>query len=220
MTTSAMQIANTASPAVTAHDAVSKDHGWSFHAILSAMNPLQYLPVVGTIYRAVTGDAIPEPLWRAGSLLVSGLLGGPIGIMTSIAATLAEKITGLDPEKIVTAGFNKIAPAAAASFAARQATPAIPPASTAVPGSNNSLVSTIASTSNISASSTIRQPSTIPATSSASARLAMSPAQLAAYGVRVDPSGNLRLGNIRGADVLNAIELGRLNRAAAAYAAN
>ena len=46
------------------------DHSISFHDILSALNPLQYLPVIGTIYRAVTGDQIPELLRRAGSLVV------------------------------------------------------------------------------------------------------------------------------------------------------
>jgi hypothetical protein len=34
----------------------------SFGDVLSALNPLQYLPVVGSIYRAVTGDTIPETL--------------------------------------------------------------------------------------------------------------------------------------------------------------
>jgi hypothetical protein len=81
-------------------------HGFSFHDILSALDPLQYLPVVGTNDRAVTNDVIPEPLWRLGSLLVSGLLAGPIGVAISLAATAAEKITGVDPEKVVAAQFN------------------------------------------------------------------------------------------------------------------
>jgi hypothetical protein len=81
-------------------------HGASFHDILSAMNPLQYLPVVGTLYRAVTGDVIPEALRRAGSMAVSALLGGPIGLGINIVTTLAEKITGIDPEKIVSAQFT------------------------------------------------------------------------------------------------------------------
>ena len=64
--------------------------------MLSALNPLQYLPGIGTIYRAFTGDQIPEAVRRIGSLAVSGLLGGPIGIVINIAITLAEKITGID----------------------------------------------------------------------------------------------------------------------------
>jgi hypothetical protein len=48
----------------------------------------------------------------------------------------------------------------------------------------------------------------------------MSKAQLEAYGVQVSASGSLKLGNLEGADVLNTMELGRLARATAAYAAN
>jgi hypothetical protein len=53
-----------------------------------------------------------------------------------------------------------------------------------------------------------------------SPQLALTPQQLAAYGVRSDVSGNLRLGDVQGADVLNSIQLVRLSSAAAAYAAN
>jgi hypothetical protein len=94
---------------------VTDDHPFSFHHILSALNPLQYLPVVGTIYRSLTGDVIPEALRRAGSLVVSGLLGGPIGLIVNIGSTIAEKITGLDPEKIVAAQFTKAHPTATTS---------------------------------------------------------------------------------------------------------
>jgi hypothetical protein len=47
----------------------------------------------------------------------------------------------------------------------------------------------------------------------------MTPRQLAAYGVRSDAAGTLKLGDITGADVLNTIQLARLDKAAAAYAA-
>ncbi len=73
---------------------------FSFHELLSELNPLQYLPVVGTIYRAVTGDTIPETVREAGSLVVSGLLGGPIGVVTGLATLAVEKVTGIDPEAI------------------------------------------------------------------------------------------------------------------------
>jgi hypothetical protein len=96
-----------AAPASSVQATTTAEHKLSFHDVLSAMNPLQYLPVVGTIYRAVTGDAIPEALRRGGSMLVSGLLGGPIGLTINIATTLAEKVTGIDPEKIVTAELHR-----------------------------------------------------------------------------------------------------------------
>jgi len=183
MTASATQIINTSPPAAAAPVVAADHHGFSFRDFLSAINPLQYLPLVGTIYRAATGDVIPEPLRQAGSLVVGGLLGGPVGVLTSIAVLLAEKITGIDPEKIAAAQFH---PAAVAAVAP----PAVAPTVTIGPAS------------------------------SASAGFAMTPAQLAAYGVRIDGSGTMRLGDIKGADVLNAIELGRHARAASAYAAN
>jgi hypothetical protein len=93
-------------PPLATRPAPADRRGLSFHDILSAMNPLQYLPVVGTLYRAITGDVIPEALRHGGSLLVSGVLGGPVGLITSIAVTIAEKITGIDPEKIAAAQFN------------------------------------------------------------------------------------------------------------------
>lgn len=71
-------------------------HGLSFHSILSALNPLQLIPVVGSIYRAVTGDEGDPNVRFFGSLAVSGLTGGPIGLGINIL----EKITGIDPEAI------------------------------------------------------------------------------------------------------------------------
>ena len=72
----------------------------SFHEVLSALNPLQYLPVVGNIYRALTGDCPPPALCMFGSFVVSGLTGGPVGLLLNAAATVAEKVTGIDPDHI------------------------------------------------------------------------------------------------------------------------
>jgi hypothetical protein len=68
-----------AAPAGQATATATADRRFSFHDFLSAINPLQYLPVVGTIYRAVTGDVIPEALRDLGSMLVSGLLAAQSG---------------------------------------------------------------------------------------------------------------------------------------------
>jgi hypothetical protein len=164
-----------------------EDHAFSFHNLLSAMNPLQYLPVVGTLYRAITGDVIPEAVRRAGSLAVSGLLGGPIGLIGSIAATIAEKATGIDPESILAAQFTPTTPAADA--------PAADAPAATVPE--------------------VPAPAPI-----STAQSAMTAQQLAAYGVRTDAAGTLRLGDLEGADVLNTIQLARLDEVAAAYAAS
>ena len=84
--------------AVTVH----APHHFSFRELLSELNPLQYLPVIGTLYRAITGDRIPEATREAGSLIFSGLTGGPIGVAVNLATEVVEKVTGIDPEKIGT----------------------------------------------------------------------------------------------------------------------
>ena len=117
-----------------------KDGSLTFHEILSALNPLQYLPVIGTIYRAVTGDTIPEGLRIAGSFVFSGLTGGPLGMILNAAATLAEKITGIDPEAIgrdiadsLGLGSSKPAPASTVAAAAPPAAAATVEAGAAEP---------------------------------------------------------------------------------------
>lgn len=72
----------------------------TFGAVLSALNPLQYLPVVGTIYRAVTGDEVAEPVRRIGSAIGSFLLGGPIGVAVNLGTLVAEKVTGIDLDRV------------------------------------------------------------------------------------------------------------------------
>ena len=193
--------------AATAAKPPARD-GFSFHSILSAMNPLQYLPIVGPVYRALTGDVIPEAVRDGGSMLVSGLLGGPIGLITNIAVTIAEKITGIDPEKIVAAQFHTAPAVPARTSSPPPATAVAPVLALSVPALSVPAVSgPAASGSAVSISA-------------ASGPVALSTAQLAEYGVQSDPSGTLKLGDVEGADVLNTVELIRLGKAAAAYAAN
>jgi hypothetical protein len=75
-------------------------HSFSFRDLLSDLNPLQYIPVIGTMFRAITGDVIPEPVRDVGSMVVSTLIGGPVGAALDLAELAAEKLTGIDPEKI------------------------------------------------------------------------------------------------------------------------
>jgi hypothetical protein len=165
-------------------------HNFLFHQLLSELNPLQYLPVIGTIYRAITGDQIPETVRRIGSLVVSGLLGGPIGVVINAAVMIAEKITGIDLDHtgqvLLTGNGHAGHPAASATPA-----PTPPPAPVAH----------------------IETP-VPPASSPAQA---WSPAQLAAYGVSTTSDGVLKLADRSGADVLNALELLRIQGARAAY---
>jgi hypothetical protein len=61
----------------------------NFQEVLQALNPLQHLPVVGTIYRAVTGDQTSPAL----RVLGAGVLGGPIGMLSTAAFAALEELT-------------------------------------------------------------------------------------------------------------------------------
>jgi hypothetical protein len=126
-------LASPPAPTRTVAAAPPAEAHMSFHTLLSELNPLQYLPIIGTIYRAVTGDTIPEAVRSVGSFIVSGLIGGPIGLATNAALLAIEKMTGIDPEKIghdllVSIGVghadaNTVVSAAAAQSAPPEAPP-------------------------------------------------------------------------------------------------
>lgn len=64
--------------------------GFTFGDILDAINPLQQLPIVGTIYRHLTGQSISP-----GSRIMGGaLFGGPIGAAVSAFNAMVEAGTG------------------------------------------------------------------------------------------------------------------------------
>jgi hypothetical protein len=174
--------------------------GVSFHDVLSALNPLQYLPVIGTIYRATTGDQIPETVRRIGSIIVSGLMGGPVGAAISIAMMGVEKVTGIDLDQvgqkllavtgIGTAGTSTagISPAGI-SPTERLAGGAINPAPVQLVGPD------------------------APASPIAAPAAAWSPAQLAAYGVTRSQDGSIKMAGLSGAEVLNSLEWSRIQSA-------
>jgi hypothetical protein len=130
--------AGTAEPGRATAAAGSEESGFDFRDVLSMLNPLQYLPVLGSIYRAVTGDTIPEAVRDIGSLVVSGLWGGPMGVAISAATTALEKLAGIDPDRIaqkVLASIGLIGAEAEAApqLAAREPAPAEPAQASAVP---------------------------------------------------------------------------------------
>ena len=98
-----------------------------FHVLLAELNPLQYVPVLGTIYRALTGDRIPEEARTVGSLVVSGIIGGPTGVAISVAETAVEKMAGIDPEKLGTRMLASIGIGNAKPDVSPAATPGRPP---------------------------------------------------------------------------------------------
>jgi hypothetical protein len=79
----------TSTAAKTADGAVKADEGF-FHNLLDVINPLQHLPIIGTIYRAITGDKMGPVEKIAGDTLYGGMWGA----ITSIADVAFEGITG------------------------------------------------------------------------------------------------------------------------------
>lgn len=83
-------------------DSKSSDWDFSFHNLLSIINPLEHLPVIGTIYRAITGSHIGVPERIAGDALYGGLWGAVSGA----ADAAFEAITGKDFGSTVLALFT------------------------------------------------------------------------------------------------------------------
>ncbi|MBM3617586.1 MAG: hypothetical protein FJX23_03475 [Alphaproteobacteria bacterium] len=71
---------------------VGKD-GFGFGDLIDVINPLQHIPGVSTVYRAVTGDEMGAAAKIAGA----ALFGGPIGAGIAAATSLIEVATGADP---------------------------------------------------------------------------------------------------------------------------
>lgn len=70
----------------------SSEQTLSFSDFLSVINPLQHIPIVGSIYRAITGDTI-SPVSR----VIGGLLfGGPVGLIASAFNAVVEQTQGKD----------------------------------------------------------------------------------------------------------------------------
>ncbi len=65
---------------------------FSFSDFLSVINPLQHIPIVGTIYRAITGDTLAP----AARVLGGTLFGGPIGLISSALNAVIEQTNGKD----------------------------------------------------------------------------------------------------------------------------
>lgn len=66
--------------------------GFSFKSIVDAINPLQNIPIVSNIYRAITGDET-----EGGSKLLGGaIFGGAVGFVTAFFNDFAKEKTGND----------------------------------------------------------------------------------------------------------------------------
>ena len=76
--------------------------GFNFFDILDVINPLQHIPFVSTLYRALTGDTIAPASRVAGG----ALFGGPIGAVVSLVNTIVAEWSGKDISDHVVAFFT------------------------------------------------------------------------------------------------------------------
>lgn len=78
----------------------------SFEDVLDAINPLQHLPVVSSIYRSESGDGM-----SIFSRLIGGMLfGGPIGLLAAAVNAGVEAVTGSDIGEHMIAMFDDNTP--------------------------------------------------------------------------------------------------------------
>src|SRR5436190_3431451 len=73
-----------------------------FHHLWDVVNPLQHIPVIGTLYRAITGEKLDAVEKIAGDTLYGGLWGA----VSSIADVAFEGLTGKSFEETALALFK------------------------------------------------------------------------------------------------------------------
>ncbi len=105
----------------------SGDGGFSFRDLLDVVNPLQHIPVIGTLYRAVTGDTIGTVERIAGDTLYGGLFGA----ISAVADSAFEAVTGKDFGATILALFSGHKDHAQNLAATTQSQPSIIPVATA-----------------------------------------------------------------------------------------
>ncbi|HNQ91296.1 MAG TPA: hypothetical protein PKI93_00020 [Alphaproteobacteria bacterium] len=95
----AQALSNTSSAAP-----ISEDEGASFgfFDFLDIINPLQHIPIVGTIYRHITGDEIGP----VAQVLGGAVFGGPVGAATGLASAIVTHETGKDVGDAVAGLFS------------------------------------------------------------------------------------------------------------------
>lgn len=79
-------------PGTEEKDRLNKKEEFGFFDLLDMVNPLQHIPLVGNLYREMTGDSI-KPI----STIIGGaLFGGPLGAASGIVNVIVAEETGKD----------------------------------------------------------------------------------------------------------------------------
>ena len=107
-------MAQSGSPAQAIKSTETKDKGFhpfgqdgiSFLDLIDVVNPLHHIPVIGPIYRNITGDVIDVLPRITGSTLFFG----PIGAGLAAADVVLEESTGRDTGEHILAMLRDLAP--------------------------------------------------------------------------------------------------------------
>jgi len=85
----------------SADEIATQEREFRFGDLIDMVNPLQHLPVIGTIYRSLTGDTLDGPARIIGGLIY----GGPVGMASAIGNAILEEHTGRDLNDTVVAAI-------------------------------------------------------------------------------------------------------------------
>ncbi|OIO74720.1 MAG: hypothetical protein AUJ57_01730 [Zetaproteobacteria bacterium CG1_02_53_45] len=124
-------------PPLAAPKAAAKANGlwkkksFGFGDFIDMINPLQHLPVISTLYRKLTGDAMGDAARLVGGAIFGGLLGSWIsGLASAVANVFASRATGKDVgEHMLSMAQPATASRSAAAPIAAKAAP-LPPTQT------------------------------------------------------------------------------------------
>ncbi len=124
--------------AATEAEFLGHENGFGFSDFLDIINPLQHIPIVSNVYRAITGDEVSTGAKVLGGGLFGVALGGVTGLVASIANEIFEGETGKDTGDTLIAMMTGSGSASSTvSSAARQDVVAagIVPSSSEIPAS-------------------------------------------------------------------------------------
>lgn len=83
-------------------EAQKTGHTWetgsfSFRDIIDAINPLQHIPIISTIYRTLTGDKMGYASRIVGDTLFGGVFGSFVsGLVSALTNVFVDSVTGKD----------------------------------------------------------------------------------------------------------------------------
>lgn len=92
-------------PTAKAAGAWQSEKGFTFLDLIDVLNPLHHIPIISSIYPAITGDKIG----LAPRLMGGALFGGPLGLLLGGLSAVFEDITGRDTVGHVVAMIRDVA---------------------------------------------------------------------------------------------------------------